>query len=406
MQYERRKKICFVITKGVWGGAQKYLYNLAISLPKESYDVFVICGDGKVLKNKLEEKGVRVFELTDLKRDISFIREYKSFLAMLKIIRSEKPDVLHLNSPKASGLGVIAGRLCFTPKIIQTVHGWTFNEDRGLLNNMLVSFFSWITIMLCHKTIVIAREEEKQALVMPFVGRKKIILIRNGIEKTPTQGRGADQSVGFDFKEKPLAQKELLSQILPMSDIGRIWTSDVQVESETLWFGTIAELHKNKGLEYAIEAVSKLTTPFLFFIIGEGKERKKLEDLIEKYNLKDKVFLTGFVDNANQYLKAFDIFMLTSIKEGLPYTLLEAGYIGLPCVSTNVGGIPDIIENGVSGILVTKARTGEITRALEYLIQNPDKQKSYGEKLKEKVEKDFSLDQMLEKTLELYWDNF
>ena len=390
----KKTKICFAITKGNWGGAQKYVYQLAVSLPKEECDVLVILGKGNILKQKLEEKGVKTYELTDLKRDISFVREYKSFLAILKIIKAEKPDVLHLNSPKAAGLGSVAGRLTGVSKIIQTVHGWTFNEGRGFLSNSLIYFFSWLTVMLCHRTIAIASQEQNQALEMPFVNREKIVLIRNGVEK-------------IDFKEKLTAQKELLSQvrpILPMSDIGRTWTSDVQVQDEEgiSWVGIIAELHKNKGLEYAIEAVSKLATPFIFFIIGEGEERKNLEKLIETYNLQDKVFLVGFIENASSYLKAFDIFLCTSIKEGLPYTLLEAGYTGLPCVSTNVGGVPDIVKNGVSGILVTKARPGEIARALEYLISNPDKAKLFGENLKAKVEKAFSLDQMLEKTMHLY----
>ena len=395
----RKTKICFAITKGVWGGAQKYVYTLATSLPKDEYDVCVITGEGKILKNKLEEKGIRVYELTSLKRDISIIAEIKNFLLFIKIIRIEKPDILHLNSPKAGGLGALAGKITGVKKIIFTAHGWTFNENRGMVSTASISFLSWITVILSHKTIVVAPQEERQALDMPFVSRKKIVLIRNGIEQ-------------ISFKEKLLAQKELTS-LIPNNM--STWQVDM------LWIGTIAELHKNKGLEYAIEAISKITTPktsqsevrstaqdeqfrpFVYFIIGEGEERKNLENLIEKYNLKNKVFLLGFVDNANQYLKAFDVFILSSIKEGLPYTLLEAGYTGLPCVSTNVGGVPDIIENGVSGIIVTKARSGEITRALEYLISNPDKAKFFGENLKAKVEKDFSLDQMLEKTTSLYY---
>src|SRR3989344_7423872 len=310
-----KKKVCLMVTKGVWGGAQKYVYTLAISLPKNQYDVFVVVGQGGILNSKLLGKNIRTYEISDLKRDISIVSEIKSFISLFKILRKEKPDVLHLNSPKAGGLGAVAGRLCRVPRITQTIHGWTFNENRKTGAKIVIWFFSYITTILCHKTIVIAEREEKQGKIMPFV-KSRITLIKNGIEP-------------ILFKEKDLSKKELLkmlkTELLTFSDY-------------TLWLGTISELHKNKGLEYAISAVSKISIPFVFFIIGEGEERKNLENLIEKHNLENKVFLVGFLDNANQYLKAFDIFTLTSIKEGLPYTILEAGLAGLTGVASSVGG--------------------------------------------------------------------
>ena len=381
MQNDAKIKIGFVITKGVWGGAQKYVYTLAVSLPKDRYDVFVVCGEGSVLKQKLQEKGVCVYELSDMKRDISFVREYKSSLALLKIIRAEKPDVLHLNSPKAAGFGAVAGRLTGVKKIIQTVHGFTFNEERGKLATIIITFFSWLTLLLCHTNIVIAEREKRQALAMPFVFPKKITLLPLGISK-------------IAFVDKSVAQETL----------ARLATKEIPTDTDTLWLGTVAELHKNKSLDDAINAVSKIQTPFVYFIVGEGEERKNLEKLIAEKHLENKVFLVGFLENANQYLKAFDIFMLVSRKEGLPYTLIEAGSASLPCIATNVGGIPDIIENGNSGILVKKGGVGEITRALEYLIGHEDTRTLYGKNLEAKVDKDFSIEQMMEK-IELLYSN-
>jgi glycosyltransferase involved in cell wall biosynthesis len=127
-----------------------------------------------------------------------------------------------------------------------------------------------------------------------------------------------------------------------------------------------------------------------------------LEKIIEKYNLENRVFLVGFLENAKEYLKAFDIFTLTSIKEGLPYTILEAGLAGLPIIASNVGGVPDIIDNGINGILVEKTNVGQISKTIEFMIKNPDQRKSFGLKLQQKIEKEFSLKQMLDKTLQLY----
>src|SRR3989344_5685186 len=95
-----KKKICFVVTKGVWGGAQKYVYDLATSIPKNQFNIIAIVGNGDILKNKLQEQNIKTYEINNLKRDISIIAEIKSSFTLLKIIWKEKPDILHLNSPK------------------------------------------------------------------------------------------------------------------------------------------------------------------------------------------------------------------------------------------------------------------------------------------------------------------
>lgn len=369
-------KIGFFVTKGVWGGAQKYVYNLATSLSPEKYDVFVVTGSGNTLKEKLEARGIKTYVIENMKRDISLISEFKSLLALFKIVWKEKPKVLHLNSPKAAGLGSFVGRVLFVPKIIQTVHGFTWNEDRGAVSKVLIVFFTWLTLIFSHKNIVLGKREERQAKSLPFV-KNKIYLIPNGVEK-------------IDFKEKAEARRELSLKV------------NSEIHSDTLWLGTIAELHKNKGYEYAIEAVSKISKPFVYLIIGNGEEKTSLENLIKNLGLEKKVFLVGFIDKANEYLKAFDVFMLTSIKEGLPYAILEAGQASLPVIATSIGGIPDIIENGKNGILVAPKKSGEITRSLEYLAENPDLQKTFGENLHNKISSEFSIEKMLEKTQELY----
>ncbi len=371
-----KTKICYIVTKGNWGGAQKYVYNLVTSLPKEDFEVFVVVGEGKILKEKLEAKGVRVFELPNLKRDISIIAEIKNFLSIYKIIKKEKPKTIHLNSPKAAGLGSFAGRLLRVPNILQTVHGFSWNEDRGEKNKKLITFVTKITMSLCHKTIVLAKKELKEAL-QNGAGEKKLVLIPNGVE--PIQ-----------FKEKSEAKRGLLSRI-----------GKVEVGHE-IWFGTIAELHKNKGLEYAISALAEVKTPFLFFIIGNGEEKARLEKIVKDKDLENQVFFVGFMDGAPADLTAFDIFLLPSIKEGLPFALLEAGLAGLPVITTSIGGIPDVIENNVTGSLVKPKDSKALQRAIEFMIKIPEERKVMGLKLKEKVETEFSLENMLQKTFALY----
>ncbi len=380
-QLAMKTKICFFITKGNWGGAQRYVYNLATSLPQNKYDVLVITGKGEILKNKLREKGIKAFEIQNLKRDISLLEEIKSFIKIFKIIQREKPDILHLNSPKASGLGSLVGRILGVNKIIQTVHGWSFNEDRNLFSKSLIYIFSNITTLLCHKTIVISKKEKVQALKMPFIKENKIILIKNGIEK-------------IDYINKTIVREALLNRTN-----GKVRGV---INSKTLWIGTISELHPNKGLEYMIKALSQVKSNFVFFIIGEGEERKKLEKLIKIKGLENRIFLVGFIDIANLYLKAFDVFTLTSKKEGLPYSILEAGGAGVCVMASNIGGIPDIIDNNRNGILINVGNEKEIQKNIEFLETNIKRRTELGKKLKEKIQKEFYIEEMLKKTFSLY----
>ena len=212
---------------------------------------------------------------------------------------------------------------------------------------------------------------------MTGVTSKKITLIRNGVEE-------------IKFINRTIVREALLGRV------------KLEKQSRKLWLGTIAELHQNKGLEYTIDALSNIKEPFLYFILGEGEERKNLENLIRERGLQDKVFLVGQVEDAKLYLKAFDIFLLTSIKEGLPYTIHEAGLAGLPVITSHIGGIPDIIDDGKNGILTRIGDPAQISKALEYFISHPEKQKEFGSLLQKKIKKEFSVDEMVKKTIKLY----
>ena len=136
--------------------------------------------------------------------------------------------------------------------------------------------------------------------------------------------------------------------------------------------------------------------------IGEGEERVLLERQIQSLELKDKVFLAGAVPEAARYLKAFDIFILPSRKEGLPYTILEAGLAGLPVVASAVGGIPEIITSMESGILIRARDPREIARALKFLINEPKIKRALGAALRRKVKSEFSTARMVKQTLAVY----
>lgn len=379
--HKMKKKILFAITKSNWGGAQRYVFDLATGISADEYDVAVMLGGAGALARKLSDAGIRVITIDGLGRDIKILSEIGVFLRILFAIKKESPDIIHINSSKMGGMGALAGRMARVPRIVFTAHGWPFNEKRGALSRALRFFGSWVTALLSHHIIAVSRYDTSQALRMPLV-KNKISLIWNGISD--------------------IAQKK-------RADARALVVGNTALSPETLIIGCVGELHTNKGYEYAVRAMSIAinrqrpdSPPLVLVIIGEGEERARLESLIAREGLRDSILLVGQRDNAGTLCSAFDIFMLPSVKEGLPYVLLEAGNAGLPIIASETGGVPEVIKDMTSGILVQPANPDELAEAILFFVEHPEKRKMFGAEAKKTVQEMFSLNDMREKTMHVY----
>lgn len=381
---KKRKKILYIVTKSVWGGAQRYVFDLATHLAEDAFDIVVACGPSGELIERLERARIRVIALPVLKRDIHFVNEIRSFFSILKILTNERPDVIHLNSSKAGGIGAAAGilykciSLRFGVRIIFTVHGWAFLEDRPHLWRTVVFIGSCLSSLLQNTIIVISRNDFERA--RGFIPLSKLVLIPNGI------GR-----IQFD---EPVDARMVLSEKTHSS-----------IPQGQLLIGTIAELTATKGLSHLLHAVklmqaSQRVKPFSIIIIGGGEDHMRLADEIKQQNLERIVFLAGAIPHAAQYLPAFDIFVLPSLKEGLPYAVLEAMAAGLPIVASAVGGIPDLLGEG-NGILVQPKDSHALAEALLTLMNEKGRRNQLGKNAEETVKR-FSLERMLDRTTNTY----
>jgi glycosyltransferase involved in cell wall biosynthesis len=160
-------RILHIITKSNWGGAQRHVFDIATAMKAKGHDVWVVLGGEGLLKVKLENAGIYTFSITTLGRDMAFKKDFHSFRTIWSVIKDKRPDIIHLHSPKASGLGSLAGRLLRVKKIITTVHGWSFNESRPVIERALIIFASWITMILSHTTILLSNREYTQAKYFP-----------------------------------------------------------------------------------------------------------------------------------------------------------------------------------------------------------------------------------------------
>src|SRR3989344_5050310 len=257
----RRKKILFLITKATWGGAQRYVYDLAKHLSTSDFGVEVAYGESGKLATMFTDAGIMTHPLPSLGRDIAIVSDVSSFFEIIACLRKVRPDVLHLNSSKAAALGALAARLIGIPKIIFTVHGWPFNEKRNEFVRVIIYLVSWFTAFLSHAVIVVSKSDEAQGKKMRWV-EKKMYYIPIGIE-TP-DFRARHESLEPLSLEKPSTPRIV----------------------------TIAELTGNKGLRYGIEAVSILKSEGVnaqYVIIGTGELRRRLEDFAIEMNVEEHV---------------------------------------------------------------------------------------------------------------------
>ena len=374
-----KPKLLYLITKSNFGGAQRYVFDLARHF-KDSYDVEVIVGGSGTLSKKLQAEGIATTELPSLVRDVSIFRDILVFFSLVRLFLTKKPSIIHLNSSKIGGLGALAGRVCRVPHIVFTAHGWAYNENRPRWQKTLILVSHWYTVLLSHHTITVAENLKKSLSVLPWVSHK-MQTIHNGLDQFPLKTR----------HEARTHLATLAGSTCP------------QPESDTLWIGTLSELHKNKGLDTLITSFAELKDKKIaLFILGEGEERDHLTKLTENLGLTGKVFFLGFVDNAKQYLQAFDIFTLTSRTEAFPYVLLEVGHANIPVLASKVGGIPEIITQFETGILTTIGNTKEVREGLRFLIENPDRRAAMAHKLHTRVQTSFTEQTMFDSIALLY----
>ncbi len=384
-----RKKILYVITKANWGGAQKYVFDLATNLPRERFEAVVAAGGRGPLFDKLREAGIRTIVIPGLQRDIHILKELISLASLFKIFRHEQPDIIHLNSTKVGGLGALTAffykfltpkTYSIKPKVIFTVHGWGFKEDRPVWQKGIIFLLTWFGSLF--QDAIIAISTADYVTGNKFISKRNLHLVFNGLD-------------AFKFLSREKAREFIIK------------LSGRPIGASSLVFATIAEYTKNKGLSELLEAFGELRrklpkTNWQAFIMGEGEDREILSQKIKTLGLTDHVRLTGFVADARQYLHAFDIFVLPSRKEGLPYVIMEAMSAGVPVVATQVGGIPDLIENGVDGILCKPGHPAELAAAMAKLATDETLRNKLGTSASEKMCLRFRFQNMIDRTITLY----
>jgi len=386
-------KILYLITLAEWGGAQKYIVDLVTFFNKQkNYQVAVAFG-GKIndeLAKRLKELNIKIYYLSHLQRPINFYHDLTAFWQIRSIYKNFQPTIVHLNSSKAGVIGAVAtlGFRKTINKVIYTVHGLILNEPLSYLKKTFYSLAEYLGAKFKTNLICVS-EFDKQAIIKYKISpSQKITVIHNGL----------NLSNNIFFDKKTARQK--LSTLIKLKSI----SNNYHILTNDNLIGTIANFYPTKGLTYLIEAAKTIcqqNPQTKFIIIGDGPQRRQLTELINTYQLEDNVLLLGILNKAQQYLKAFDIFVLPSVKEGLPYALIEAQAAGIPTITTNVGGNPEIIQHNKNGLLIPPANPTILSNNILKLLKNKNLQQQFTKESLLQIN-NFTLHAMLQQTKEIY----
>jgi len=376
-----RKTILYLITQSEFGGAQRYCFDLAINL-KADYEVVMAFGEqGEkgALARKLSENQIKYYPINFLKRSISPFSDIIALIQIISLIKKTKPDIIHLNSSKISILGSLAiwvARLGLkkTFRTVYTAHGWVFNEPLPAWQKNFYILAEKITARFKDVIICVSHFDYETAIKNKIALEEKLVVVHNGIEP-------------INFLAKNVTRKKL--NLAPNQFV----------------VGSIGNLYKTKGYKYLVETVKILKDGGINItavIIGEGDERRKLTALIKKYNLEDRVILIGRIDEAAEFLSAFDIYVCSSVKEGLSYTIIEAMWAGLPIVATKVGGNEELISSGETGLLAEAKDPEAMAEKIKGLINDLETKENLGVRARMKAEQEFTISKMVTETKKIY----
>ena len=370
MTEAKRIKILYLITGLKTGGAEIVLYNLVKNINKKKIETVVvsiipIAEIGK----KIQNSGIRVLSLNAKFKYNPFI-----FFKLISILKKEKPQILHSFLFHSILLGRIVGRICKVPIIISSIHSEYIG---GFLRNRLLQ----ITDSLDDVVTIVSQKASETMLKSKTASANKLLVIYNGID--------LNKFIFQDKKTREEIRKEL----------------NLKKDDKVLI--SIGRLFKAKGYPYLIEAIKILKSKYpdiKLLIIGEGEEKNKLETQIRGLNLEKNIFLLGRKENVSNYLNASDIFVLASLWEGFGLAIVEAMACGLPVITTNVGGIPEIIKDKISGLLVNPKDFKILAQKIDYLLNlDADSKERFALKGRKIVEQKFPLEKMMTKYEELYY---
>ncbi|HEY6454399.1 MAG TPA: glycosyltransferase family 4 protein [Steroidobacteraceae bacterium] len=374
---EQRRVFC-VVTQGEVGGAQRFVLQLAHHLNRDHFKMHVVWGaeSDNALANALPPHATHA-TVRHLVRNISPWQDLRAIYELRRQMANFRPDIVLCISSKAGFVGALAATSLRTTfpglKVIYRIGGWTFNDPWPTWKKRLYVRLEWISARWKDIIVLNNSSDFDQAHRLGIRPRRNVVRIYNGLDAIlPILERGSARTFLGSLIPEP-------SHAIPYE-----------------WLvGTIANFYPTKDLSTLVRAAALTAGNVRFLVMGDGPQRTELENLIAQYELEGRFLLLGRVNDAWRYLAALDIFVLSSVKEGFPWVLLEAMAAMVPVVATCVGAVPEIIDDGVSGIICEPAKSEQLAEAIGRLLNNEKLRNNLAIKGRQQVLNRFSLTEMI-----------
>lgn len=335
------KKIRVLHVAEAAGGVERYLETL-FKYSRDKVENILVCSQNYDYE-KFKKLADRVIVLK-MAHDIELSSDIKVERTLRRIIKQLKPDIVYAHSSKAGAFARIAD-LGMNNKVIYNPHGWVFNMQQSAKKKEMYKWVEKISAHFCDKIVCISDAERESALREKTCKLSKLQVIYNGI----------------DLEE--------IEKTAPMS------RAQLGISEDAFVVGMVGRLSKQKAPDTFVKAAKliKEKIPNAFFLmVGDGELRDQIENLINQYNLGASFLITGWVDNPTAYMKIMDVGMLLSRWEGFGLVLPEYMACGVPIVATDVDAIPNIVKNGVNGMLTDKDDYHKVADAVDRLFKQPD----------------------------------
>ncbi len=371
-------KVLHLVTRLDLGGAQQNTLHTVRYLDRSRFEPVLVCGPGGMLDEEVkDDASLKTVFVDSLRRDISPFYDLLALLELAKIFLDEKPSVLHTHSSKAGILGRLAAALAGVPIVVHTYHGFGFHDRQPAFVKNLYVFLERLCARFTDVLVFVSSANVAYAAEHGLVRPADAVLIRSGVKL-------ADLPAPVDAAKLKMS-----------AGVGR----------HKLLIVSVGNLKPQKNAGDFIEAAAMVLAEIpeaRFVFLGDGPQRRALEARAFALGLEGKVLFLGWRRDVAQWLSAADVFVLTSLWEGLPRALVEAMKSGLPAVCYATDGVADLIKDGENGFMVEPGDHRALAARVTALLQDEARRKTLGAAAAAAIGPDFDIDGMVRAQEALY----
>ena len=373
----KKIKLLHVITHLPIGGAQdNTLYTVEL-LNKDKYDISLSCNlDGELVSRAKKVKNLKLYDVPNLRREVSIINDIRAFLYLYKLIKKENFTIIHTHSSKAGFLGRIAAMLNKTPIVIHTIHGFAFHDYMNSFKKNIFIYLEKLSAKWTHGLVTVSNLNKKKVVDLGIAPIEKLKNIYSGIDLTLFINEKNDQ-----------------------------FRKELNLDSNHLLLGSVGRLSNQKDPITMIEAFCIVIKRFPnahLTLVGDGELRDEILIKIDQLQLNGRVHLTGNKNDPWKIYHSLDLFIMSSIYEGLGRSITEALSCGVPVVCTSVEGVPEIVRDNKTGILVPPKDPGALATGIIKSLNDMDNARKMAEEGRKFVNENFDVKKMVDDIDTLY----